>query len=125
MFFFHIRILARRNSSSLLNINLLGREWELWRYSVLWSRAGHLEECREIWNFFKTRLLMRSRVAPAFLFHFELFQVDQDVFLDSADGSPVEPAQDRDPIRPHQELLKVPADIVDLYRIPGDVSEGA
>ena len=33
----------------------------------------------------------------------------------------MEPAHDRDTIRPHQELLKVPADIVDLHGIPEEI----
>ena len=68
-------------------------------------------------------------MAPAphagFLFRFWLLQVLQDVRSDGADGSLVEPAHDRDPVGPHQELLKVPADVVDLYRLPGYVSERA
>lgn len=55
------------------------------------------------------------------LLGFELFQVGQDVCLDSADGSLVEPAHDRDPIGPHQELLKIPADVMDFHGLPEEL----
>ena len=51
----------------------------------------------------------------AFLYGFEMAQVRHDVRLDSADRSLVEPAHDRDAIGSHQELLKVPADVMDFY----------
>lgn len=44
--------------------------------------------------------------------------VGQDVQLDVADGGPVVPAHDGFTVRPHQELLKVPADVMDLHGFP-------
>lgn len=57
----------------------------------------------------------------AFLYAFELVQVHQDVRLDSADRNLVEPAHDRDAIGSHQELLKVPADVMDFDWLPEGV----
>lgn len=44
--------------------------------------------------------------------------VGQDVQLDVADCGPVVPAHDGFTVRPHQELLKVPADVMDLHGFP-------
>lgn len=44
--------------------------------------------------------------------------VGQDVHLDVADRGPVVPAHDGYTVWPHQELLKVPADVMDLHGIP-------
>lgn len=44
--------------------------------------------------------------------------VGQDVHLDVADCGPVVPAHNRFAISPHQELLEVPADVMDLHRFP-------
>lgn len=48
--------------------------------------------------------------------------VGQDVHLDIADCGPVVPAHDRYAIWPHQELLKVPADVVDFHGFPEEAS---
>lgn len=42
----------------------------------------------------------------------------QDVRLDGADRGPVVPAHDGFTVWPHQELLKVPADVMDLHGFP-------
>lgn len=42
----------------------------------------------------------------------------QDVHLDVADCGPVVPAHDGFTVWPHQELLKVPADVMDLHGLP-------
>ena len=44
--------------------------------------------------------------------------VGQDVHLDGADRGPVVPAHEGHAIWPHQELLKVPADVMDLHGFP-------
>lgn len=51
--------------------------------------------------------------------------VGQDVHLDIADCGPVVPAHDGYSVRPHQELLKVPADVVDLHGFPEEAARCA
>lgn len=48
--------------------------------------------------------------------------VGQDVHLDVADCGPVVPAHDGYAIWPHQELLKVPADVMDFHGFPEEAS---
>ena len=48
--------------------------------------------------------------------------VGQDVHLDSVDRGPVVPAHDGYTVWPHQELLKVPADVVDLHGFPEEAA---
>lgn len=55
----------------------------------------------------------RLLLSPCLLPH-----VGQDVVLDVADRGPVVPAHDGYTVWPHQELLKVPADIMDLHGFP-------
>lgn len=51
--------------------------------------------------------------------------VGQDVHLDVADRGPVVPAHDGFTVRPHQELLKVPADVMDLHGFPEEAARRA
>lgn len=44
--------------------------------------------------------------------------VGQDVHLDRVDRGAVVPAHDGDAVWPHQELLKVPPDVMDLHGFP-------
>ena len=50
--------------------------------------------------------------------------VIQDVNLDVADCGPVVPAHDGFTIWPHQELLKVPADVMGLHGLPEEAFRG-
>lgn len=47
--------------------------------------------------------------------------VGQDVQLDSVDGGAVVPAHDGHTVGPHQELLKVPANVMDLHGLPEEL----
>lgn len=60
----------------------------------------------------------RPHLLPGGRQGFLLPHVGQDVLLDVADRGPVVPAHDGFAIWPHQELLKVPADVMDLHRFP-------
>lgn len=66
---------------------------------------------------------MASVPYPVFSFSFELFQVCQNIGLDCTDGSLMDPAHDRDSIRPYQELFKIPADVMDPDGFPRYISD--